>query len=133
YLKPLLHCFYAHQLTFTPHCENVILVLQDDVPVRIFMKDLAEDIGVLNSGAALPESVRHLALTVPEEVMTLVIFTDVFDCVFRFLVQVLEEHLGFSSARFWRLVAECIRDYERSQPELAEKFRRYDLFAPTFI
>jgi siderophore synthetase component len=133
YLTPLLHCFYAHRLTFTPHCENVILVLKGDVPVRVFMKDLAEDIAVLNVETLLPESVRAIGLTVPEEVMTLVIFTDVFDCVFRFLVRILHEHLGFAETRFWALVAECILNYQRSQPDLAERFRRWDLFAPTFI
>ena len=28
YLAPLLHCFYAHDLAFMPHGENVILVLR---------------------------------------------------------------------------------------------------------
>ena len=30
YLRPLLHCFYAYDLVFMPHGENVILVLRDD-------------------------------------------------------------------------------------------------------
>ena len=33
YLVPLLHCFYAYDLAFMPHGENVILVLEDGVPV----------------------------------------------------------------------------------------------------
>lgn len=133
YLCPLLHCFYAHGVTFTPHCENLILVLKDEVPVRVFMKDLGEDIGVLNPEVPLPEEVRGLALAVPEEVMTLAIFTDVFDCVFRLLAPLLLEHAAFPERRFWSLVAECIRDYQASQPALAARFERYDLFAPTFI
>jgi siderophore synthetase component len=64
--------------------------------------------------------------------MTLGIFTDVFDCVFRFLVQILHEHAHYPQARFWRSVADCIRTYQAEQPQLAAKFRRYDLFAPTF-
>lgn len=133
YLRPLLHCFYAHGLTFTPHCENVILVLRNHAPARIFMKDLGEDIGVLNPEVPLPGSVRHLALAVPEEVMTLVVFTDVFDCVFRFLAPLLVEQAGCPEERFWRLVAECVHRYQASQPGLADRFRRYDLFAPTFL
>ena len=64
--------------------------------------------------------------------MTLVIFTDVFDCVFRLLAPLLEEHAGLPQQRFWRLVADCILDYEREQPAFAAKYRRYDLFAPQF-
>jgi siderophore synthetase component len=133
YLKPLLHCFYTYGLVFTPHCENVILVLENDVPVGAILKDLAEDIGVLNPETPLPEGVRHLALRVPEDVMTLSIFTDSFDCVFRFLAAILYEHASYPEERFWQCVAACIREYEREHPELAAKFRRYDLFAPTFI
>lgn len=28
YLTPLIHCFYAHDLVFMPHGENVILVIR---------------------------------------------------------------------------------------------------------
>jgi siderophore synthetase component len=132
YLKPLLHCFYAHNLVFTPHCENVILVLKNQLPVRAIIKDIAEDVGVLNPAEELPERVRRLALRVPEDVMTLSIFTDAFDCVFRFLAEVLSNHAQYPEREFWRLVAACIHEYEKSQPQLAERFRRYDLFAPTF-
>jgi len=65
--------------------------------------------------------------------MTLGIFTDVFDCVFRFLVPILHEHAQYPEERFWGLVAECIRQYQQEQPRWAAKFERYDLFAPTFI
>lgn len=132
YLKPLLHAFYAHNLLFTPHCENTILVLAENRPVAVIMKDLAEDIGVLNPEQPLPENVQRLALRVPEDVMTLGIFTDVFDCVFRFLAQILYEHAHYPSERFWSLVAQCVHAYQAERPELADKFRRYDLFAPTF-
>jgi siderophore synthetase component len=133
YLAPQLHAFYRHGLVFTPHCENVMLVLEGHAPTGVVLKDLAEDIGVLNPTEPLPAPVRHLALSVPEEVMTLSIFTDAFDGVFRFVAALLHEHAGFSEDGFWRLVAECVNDYERDHPELAARFARLDLFAPTFI
>lgn len=55
YLSPLLHCFYAHDLVFMPHGENLILVLEDNVPVRAIMKDIAEEVGILNTEITLPE------------------------------------------------------------------------------
>lgn len=133
YLKPQLHCFYAHRLVFTPHCENVILVLEGDVVHSTILKDLAEDVGVLNPREPLPDGVKHLGLAVPEELVTLSIFTDVFDGVFRFLAQLLAEQAGCPVERFWYLVADCIVDYQRCHPELAEEFRRFELFAPTFL
>ena len=33
---------------------------------------------------------------------------------------------------FWAGVAGCVRDYQASMPELADRFRRYDLFTPRF-
>ncbi len=133
YLKPQLHCFYAHRLVFTPHCENVLLVLEGDVVHATILKDLAEDVGVLNPTSPLPEGVRHLALAVPEDLVTLSIFTDIFDGVFRFLAQLLAAQAGCAVERFWCLVADCIVDYQRSHPELAVAFRRFDLFAPAFL
>ena len=132
YLLPLVHCFYEHHLVFTPHCENTLLILENNLPVGAIIKDIAEDIGVLNPKQELPLAVRGLALRVPEEVMTLAIFTDVFDCVFRFLAQILSDHAQYPEERFWQSVARAIRLYECEHPALADEFRRYDLFAPTF-
>jgi siderophore synthetase component len=60
------------------------------------------------------------------------ILTDVFDGFFRYLGDVLATHCGFAEEAFWRLVAEVVRGYQRSHPELAEAFARVDLFTPTF-
>ncbi|WP_394834180.1 GNAT family N-acetyltransferase [Pendulispora rubella] len=131
YLSPLLHCFYAYDMVFMPHGENLILVLQNNVPVRALMKDVAEEVAVMNKDAVLPEKVKRLAVSVPEELKVLSIFTDVFDCIFRYVGHVLVEH-GIPEERFWKLVAECVHDYHRARPDLTEKFERYDLFAPEF-
>lgn len=42
YLVPLVHCLYRYELAFMPHGENVILVLDNGLPVRAIMKDIAE-------------------------------------------------------------------------------------------
>jgi siderophore synthetase component len=132
YLCPLLHCFYAHDLVFMPHCENLILVLEDNVPVRAILKDIAEETGIMNTEIILPENVQRLSISVPEELKTLSIFIDVFDCIFRYMSQILVEHSGYPEPRFWELVAMCVLDYQGSHPELKEKFERYDLFAHEF-
>jgi siderophore synthetase component len=132
YLSPMLHCFYAHDLVFMPHGENLILVLEENVPVRAIMKDIGEEAAVLNTEITLPEKVRRLSVSIPENLKVLSIFTDVFDCIFRYLACILATHGRYPEAQFWRLVAECVLEYQESHPELAEKFRRHDLFAPEF-
>ncbi|MFL1902801.1 IucA/IucC family protein [Streptomyces tauricus] len=132
YLTPLLHSFYAYDLVFMPHGENVILVLKDGVVERAIYKDIAEEIAVMDPDAVLPPTVERLRVDVPEDKRLLSIFTDVFDCFFRFLAANLAGEGVIEEDDFWRTVADCVRDYQESAPELADKFRQYDMFAPEF-
>jgi siderophore synthetase component/RimJ/RimL family protein N-acetyltransferase len=132
YLSPLLHCFYQHDIVFMPHGENLILQFDNNVPVSAWMKDIGEEIAVLNPDAVLPEKAQRLAVEVPENLKILSIFTDVFDCIFRFISAILDESGTLPEARFWQRVAQCIQAYQQAHPQLASKFARYDLFTPTF-
>lgn len=135
YLTPLLHCFYKHELTFMPHGENLILVLDKHVPVRAIMKDIAEECAILNieARAWLPERVQRLAVEVPDHFKLLGIFIDVFDGVLRHINQVLVENACCSEEDFWRAVADCVSDYQDAHPELEEKFAHHDMFVPEFL
>ncbi|OIJ65694.1 IucA/IucC family protein [Streptomyces mangrovisoli] len=132
YYVPLLHSFYAYDLVFMPHGENVILVLEDGVVRRAVYKDIAEEIVVMDPDAVLPPEVRRIRAEVPEDMKLLSIFTDVFDCFFRFLAAQLAAEGILAEDAFWRTVTEVSRAYQDSAPELADKFRQYDLFAPEF-
>ncbi|MDX2549835.1 IucA/IucC family protein [Streptomyces stelliscabiei] len=132
YFTPLLHSFYAYDLVFMPHGENVILVLRDGVVERAIYKDIAEEIAVMDPDAVLPPTVERLRVDVPEDMKLLSLFTDVFDCFFRFLAANLAEEGVLGEEEFWRTVAECVRDYQHAMPELADKFAQYDMFAPEF-
>ncbi|MGW7301542.1 IucA/IucC family protein [Streptomyces sp. NPDC054829] len=132
YFTPLLHSFYAYDLVFMPHGENVILVLKDGVVQRAVYKDIAEEIAVMDPEAVLPPAVERIRVDVPEDTKLLSIFTDVFDCFFRFLAAHLAEEGVLTEDEFWGTVAEVTREYQASVPELAEKFRQYDMFAPEF-
>uniref|UniRef100_UPI0034DDE96C IucA/IucC family protein n=1 Tax=Streptomyces sp. PU-14G TaxID=2800808 RepID=UPI0034DDE96C len=133
YLTPLLHCFYAYDLVFMPHGENVILVLDDQgVPRRALFKDLAEEIAVMSEDAALPPEVERIRADVPEDMKILSLFTDVFDCFFRFLAPVLDTAGIIDEDTFWATVADVAKEYQKSTPHLAERHARYDLFADEF-
>ncbi|WP_329534030.1 IucA/IucC family siderophore biosynthesis protein [Streptomyces sp. NBC_01450] len=132
YFTPLLHSFYAYDLVYMPHGENVILVLEDGVVRRAIYKDIAEEIAVMDPQAVLPPVVERIRVEVPEDKKLLSIFTDVFDCFFRFLAANLADEGILDEDDFWRTVAESVREYQESAPELDDKFRQYDMFAPEF-
>lgn len=132
YLSPLLHCFYQYDLVFMPHGENLILGLQNHVPVRSFMKDITEEAVILNPDVVLPKNIERIYAEVPEDVKLLSIFIDVFDGFFRFMSAILVSSDDYQEERFWELVAECISDYQEANPHLEAKFEKYDLFANEF-
>ncbi|MFH8366038.1 IucA/IucC family protein [Streptomyces sp. NPDC018031] len=133
YLTPLLHSFYAYDLAFMPHGENVIMVLDEAGAVdRVIFKDIAEEIVVMDPAAPLPPAVQRIRADIPDDQKLLSIFTDVFDCFFRFLSAQLATDGTLDQDTFWRTVAECVADYERSVPHLADRFRHYDLFTERF-
>ncbi|WP_333739525.1 IucA/IucC family protein [Streptomyces sp. IBSBF 2806] len=132
YYTPLLHSFYAYDLVFMPHGENTILVLKDGVVQRAIYKDIAEEIAVMDPDAVLPPEVRRIRVDVPEDRRLLSIFTDVFDCFFRFLAADLAAEGVLEEEGFWRTVAEVTRAYQEANPVLADRFRQYDMFAPEF-
>lgn len=133
YLSPLLHCYYYHDMRFMPHGENLILVLEDHIPTGAIMKDIGEEIAVLNKDIPMPDNVKQIYMNVAEELRILSIFTQAFDCFFRFLSHILVEHAGYPEEEFWQLAAGCILAYQQQHPELQDKFDRIDLFAPEII
>ncbi|CAL9291743.1 MULTISPECIES: IucA/IucC family siderophore biosynthesis protein [unclassified Streptomyces] len=132
YLLPVLHTFYAYDLAWMPHGENVILVIEDGTVQRAIFKDIAEEIVVMDPDAVLPPAVERIRVEVPEDQKLLSVFTDVFDCFFRFLGATLDAEGVLDEETFWATVAECVTAYQQSRPELAEKFARYDIFADEF-
>ncbi|MGW3013750.1 IucA/IucC family protein [Streptomyces sp. NPDC001219] len=143
YLTPVLHSFYAYDLVFMPHGENAILVIEDGAVARVIFKDIAEEIAVMvpqglkGQGGApidavLPPAVERIRADVPEDKKLLSVFTDVFDCFFRFLSSTLDDQGVLDEDTFWRTVASCVTDYQAANPHLAEKFERYDLFTDEF-
>ncbi|MEU8459637.1 IucA/IucC family siderophore biosynthesis protein [Streptomyces sp. NPDC029003] len=132
YLLPLLHCFYQYDLAYMPHGENTILVIEGGVVKRAIFKDIAEEIVVMDPDAVLPPAVERVRADIPEDMKLLSVFTDVFDCFFRFLNAILVTEGICDESTFWRAVADCAHAYQDSVPALAERFERYDLFAPEF-
>lgn len=132
YLSPLLHCFYKWDMVFMPHGENLILVLENHIPVRAIMKDIGEEVSLLNTTLPVPEIAQRLKVNVAEENKTMPIFTQLFDSIFRFIAAILVEHAEFQEDEFWWAVAQCIHDYQTAHPAYASAYEKYDLFSESF-
>lgn len=132
YLAPLLHCFYKYEFVFMPHGENLLLVLEENTPVHVLMKDITEEVIVFNETMHLPEHAKRLFTKTSDKMKVLSIFTDVFDCFFRFMTQQLDSYINFSEDNFWELVADCVYEYQEQHPEFSEKYKQYDLFVKEF-
>lgn len=133
YLVPLLHCYYRYDLIFMPHGENIILVLDEaGVPQRVILKDIGEEVAVMSDDLPLPPSVERIRAKVSAEITILSIFTDVFDCFFRFLASQLDTSGTLTENEFWAIVADRVLTYQKSRPELAQRFATEDLFADEF-
>lgn len=137
YLLPLVHCLRAYDLAFMPHGENLILVLEDAVPVGVFMKDIGEEVALLSAPSPgsgrrtppVPEDVQRIIAEVDDREKALAIFTDVFDGVLRHLAGILHVDGTLDEHTFWALVAECVDEHEVAHPHLASGI---DLRAETF-
>ena len=131
YLSPLLHCFYQYDMVFMPHGENLVLVIDNYVPVRAIMKDIGEEVTVMNTEYDMPEKAKRIVVAVPDEFRTRPLFTQLFDGIFRFIAAILVEHSDYPQQSFWQQVADCIIAYQQQHPHLAKKFKQYDLFVET--
>ena len=133
YLVPLVHCLYQYELAFMPHGENVILVLENGVPVQAIMKDIAEEIVVMGDrlelpGGRCPDQGRHPGgekwCWPSSRTSSTASSASLGHCWWR----TGSSARTSSGARRGRAIA----DYQAEHPELADQFARHDLFAPDF-
>ena len=131
YLRPLVHCLLAYDLVFMPHGENLVMVLRDHVPVRMFMKDIGEEVAVMGD-LPLPKEVSRIRGEFPDDVKALAVHTDIFDGVLRYVAAILDDEGVLPENEFWAETRACIVDHAADHPELADAVARYDFLRPRF-
>ena len=132
YLHPIAYLLYRYELKFSPHGENLILVLRDGVPIRAILKDIGEEVCIFDEPADLPESCRRALTVEPDAIRNLGVLSDVFDDFLRPLAAIMHRHRLLDDARFWAVVADSVRAFVADHPDLSDRFAAWDLFAPTF-
>src|SRR4029079_6013177 len=105
-LPPLLHMLYRYGAAFSPHAQNCMLVLREDVPARLVVKDFVDDMMVssdpLPELAEMPAEVRRaLGDGVEAAILVQWIQGGLLVCVHRYLSELLEDALGYSESAFW--------------------------------
>jgi len=117
YLRPLVHCVRAHALAFMPHGENVILVLEDHVPVGAFLKDIGEEVAVMDD-RPLPPGIERIRALVDAPERADAILVDVLDGVLRHLAGILVTDGVLTQEELWGAVARCLDDHAADHPGL---------------
>lgn len=135
-LPPLLHYLYRYGTVFSPHGENVILVLQNSVPVRVALKDFLDDVNIscqpLPELETFPKEIKLFFPGEKDEKLCQYIFTGLFICHFRYLSDLLEVECGYSQWDFWQKVQQEILNYHDQFPELKSRFKQFNLLAHSF-
>jgi aerobactin synthase len=133
-MQPVLHYLHRYGTCFTPHGENVVLIFdENDVPVRIALKDFGADVELLTTDlpeyALLPEHVfaqlhRWSAGELAHSVLSAICAG-----LFRFFAPIVSGHLGVPEDEFWDLVRAQITGYHRRFGITEDP---YGLLEPTF-
>ncbi|WP_088104100.1 IucA/IucC family protein [Halalkalibacter urbisdiaboli] len=135
-LPPLLHYLYKYGTVFSPHGQNTVLVLKNDVPHRLAMKDFVDDVNVseepLPELQCLPEELKPVLRSEGAEGLCQFIFTGLFICHFRYLSDILDTYYNYEEEKFWLLLRETILQYQSRFPELKERFLLFDLLKPAY-
>lgn len=122
-------------MAFCPHGENTVLVFNSqEVPVRIAVKDLAEDVNLLPEPlpeqGRLPPAVDAVLLRWGPHDLRHSILSAVLAGHLRFLAPLVDAQLGVPERRFWRLVRGVVDEHHRAVPELAARVARFGLLDP---
>ncbi|WP_458461945.1 IucA/IucC family protein [Paenibacillus sp.] len=140
---PIIHLLYAHGIALESHAQNIILVLEDDLPKRIIIKDLHDGVRYVPDQLLHPERAPKLnpepethrkfnrySFIYAGDVSEVRDYTyDAFFFICMTDIALALEEFGLSEEAFWQLCAGVIVDYQKQHPEYAERFVAFDLFA----
>lgn len=140
---PIIHLLYAHGIALESHAQNIILVLEDDSPKRIIIKDLHDGVRYVPDQLLHPERAPKLnpepethrkfnrySFIYAGDVSEVRDYTyDAFFFICMTDIALALEKFGLSEEAFWQLCAGVIVDYQKQHPEYAERFDAFDLFA----
>ncbi|MCG9554661.1 IucA/IucC family siderophore biosynthesis protein [Vibrio sp. Isolate31] len=133
---PYYHLLCKYGVSLIAHGQNVTLVLENDLPKRILLKDFQGDMRLVDSDypeqAALESSVKEVTVRLEEELIIHDLQTGHFVTTLRFISPLVAK-LGFSESQFYALLGQRIKAYMEQQPDYQHRFSKFDLFKPRIL
>ncbi|WP_095210401.1 IucA/IucC family protein [Endozoicomonas ascidiicola] len=130
---PLYHLLCKYGIGLVAHGQNVTLVLENDQPARVALKDFQGDLRLIDQNfpelSSLSTYAQSVTTRLPAEYLIHDLQTGHFVTVLRFISTCLAEK-GFSEARFYQLLGRQLQSYMKAHPELKTRFALFDLFQP---
>ncbi|AJC48486.1 GNAT family N-acetyltransferase [Allofrancisella guangzhouensis] len=132
----LLHFLYKYGMVFSPHGENSILIIENNLPVGLAMKDFVDDINICKNPveelATLPQEVKDAIPQVDDDYLLQFIHTGLFVVHYRYISSILADKLNFPELYFYQKLHECVERYQTINPDLESRFKRFNLYKKSF-
>ncbi len=133
---PYYHLLCKYGVSLIAHGQNVTLILENDLPKRILLKDFQGDMRLVDSDypeqATLESSVKEVTVRLEEELIIHDLQTGHFVTTLRFISPLVAK-LGFSESQFYALLGQRIVAYMAQQPDYQHRFKKFDLFKPRIL
>ena len=108
---PLYHLQIEHGLGLVSHGQNTILVLEENVPHRLIIKDFHGDLRISKKSKHLKTSAFRVLDSLNPEHLIHDLITGHFITVLRYVSRVLKDFEMISEKSFYKILGECILDY----------------------
>lgn len=135
-LVPLWHLMCRYGVSLIAHGQNLTLVLRDGWPHRLALKDFQGDLRLVDEefpeAHDLPAELKSVTVRLPPEKLIHDLQTGHFVTTLRFIAPHAAA-CGVSETCFYRLCGDVLAAYRDRHPELAERFTRFELFAPRIL
>ncbi|MBD8499230.1 IucA/IucC family siderophore biosynthesis protein [Paenibacillus sp. CAU 1523] len=140
---PIIHLLYAHGIALESHSQNIILVVKNNLPVKIMIKDLHDSVRYMTKHLLHPEWAPQLhpepethrkfnrySFLQAETVSEVRDYTfDAFYFICMTEICFTLEKFGLREEDFWRSCTETILNYQSEHPEYNERFELFNLFS----
>lgn len=135
-LVPMWHLMCRYGVSLIAHGQNLTVILRDGVPHRLALKDFQGDLRLVDEefpeARDLPTALKEVTVRLPPDKLIHDLQTGHFVTTLRFIAP-LGAACGVDETRFYRLCGAVLERYIARHPELAERFARFDLFAPRIL
>jgi len=132
---PLYHLMCQYGIALVSHGQNLTILFEDNIPTGLAIKDFHGDLRLVDQEFEelniFPAHIKQALTRLPANYLLHDLYTGNFVTVLRFVSPYLQAEMGYSETAFYQLLNARIRHYQAQFPSLKERFKLFDLLAPT--